>query len=96
MSKKLRYSMLSGLQVTTAMVTLNQVFNDLSVQSELNYSKNTQLATWPNHAMHEDDVRAVIASRRISVDGGDVTAVLDIVRQHWRRMTKPTTGDQYA
>ena len=32
--------------------------------------------------MHEDDVRAVIASRRISIDGADVTAVLDIVRQH--------------
>ena len=32
--------------------------------------------------MHEDDVRAVIASRRISIDGGDVSAVLDIVRQH--------------
>ena len=32
--------------------------------------------------MHEDDVRAVIASRRISIDGADVTAVLDIARQH--------------
>ena len=32
--------------------------------------------------MHEADVRAVIASRRISIDGGDVSAVLDIVRQH--------------
>ena len=32
--------------------------------------------------MHSDDVRAVIASRRISIDGSDVEAVLDIVRQH--------------
>ena len=32
--------------------------------------------------MHSDDVRAVIASRRISIEGGDVEAVLDIVRQH--------------
>ena len=32
--------------------------------------------------MHSDDVRAVIASRRISIDGGDVESVLDIVRQH--------------
>ena len=32
--------------------------------------------------MHNDDVRAVIASRRISIEAGDVEAVLDIVRQH--------------
>ena len=32
--------------------------------------------------MHSDDVRAVIASRRISIEGSDVEAVLDIVRQH--------------
>ena len=32
--------------------------------------------------MHSDDVRAVIASRRISIEGDDVEKVLDIVRQH--------------
>lgn len=32
--------------------------------------------------MHSDDVRAVIASRRISIETGDVEAILDIVRQH--------------
>ena len=32
--------------------------------------------------MHSDDVRAVIASRRISIEGSDVEAVLDIVRHH--------------
>ncbi len=32
--------------------------------------------------MHSDDVRAVIASRRISIEASDVEAVLDIVRQH--------------
>lgn len=32
--------------------------------------------------MHSDDVRAVIASRRISIDGDYVEKVLDIVRQH--------------
>ena len=32
--------------------------------------------------MHNEDVRAVIASRRISIEAGDVEAVLDIVRQH--------------
>tara|TARA_Y100000766_G_scaffold160534_1_gene137866 strand:+ start:732 stop:1088 length:357 start_codon:yes stop_codon:yes gene_type:complete len=32
--------------------------------------------------MHSDDVRAVIASRRISIEGDDVEKVLDIIRQH--------------
>ena len=32
--------------------------------------------------MHSDDVRAVIASRRISIETADVEAILDIVRQH--------------
>ena len=32
--------------------------------------------------MLSDDVRAVIASRRISIEGDDVEKVLDIVRQH--------------
>ena len=32
--------------------------------------------------MHSDDVRAVIASRRISIDGSDVEEFLDIVSQH--------------
>ena len=32
--------------------------------------------------MPSDDVRAVIASRRISIETGDVEAILDIVRQH--------------
>jgi DNA-directed RNA polymerase subunit F len=32
--------------------------------------------------MHSDDVRAVIASRRISIDGEDVEKVLDIVRKN--------------
>jgi len=32
--------------------------------------------------LHNDDVRAVIASRRISIETEDVEAVLNIVRQH--------------
>jgi DNA-directed RNA polymerase subunit F len=32
--------------------------------------------------MHSDDVRAVIASRRISIDAEDVEKVLDIVRKN--------------
>ena len=32
--------------------------------------------------IHSDDVRAVIASRRISIEGDDVEKVLDIIRQH--------------
>ena len=32
--------------------------------------------------MHSDDVRAVIASRRISIEGDDVEKVLDIIRHH--------------
>ena len=32
--------------------------------------------------MHSDDVRAVIASRRISIESDDVEKVLDIIRQH--------------
>ena len=78
----------NGLQVATETVTRQTLRSSMtfSMQSwRLNFSKNTQ--TWqPKLAelmpMHEDDVRAVIASRRISIDGGDVSAVLDIVRQH--------------
>lgn len=32
--------------------------------------------------MHTDDVRAVAASRRISIENEEIEAVLDIVRQH--------------
>jgi len=32
--------------------------------------------------MHSDDVRAVIASRRISIEADDVEKILDIVRKH--------------
>jgi DNA-directed RNA polymerase subunit F len=32
--------------------------------------------------MHSDDVRAVAASRRISIENEEIEAVLDIVRQH--------------
>ena len=32
--------------------------------------------------MHSDDVRAVIASRRISIEGSDVEAIIEIVKQH--------------
>jgi len=32
--------------------------------------------------LHPDDVRAVVASRRISIDNDEVEAVLVIVRQH--------------
>jgi DNA-directed RNA polymerase subunit F len=32
--------------------------------------------------LHNDDVRAVIASRRISIETEDVESVLNIVRQH--------------
>tara|TARA_B100001996_G_scaffold320467_1_gene264631 strand:- start:232 stop:585 length:354 start_codon:yes stop_codon:yes gene_type:complete len=31
---------------------------------------------------HADDVRAVIASRRISIDAGDIEAVLDVVKKN--------------
>ena len=63
-----------------------KVFNDIFsaiMEIEL-FQKYPELAAKLAELMpmHEDDVRAVIASRRISIDGGDVTAVLDIVRQH--------------
>jgi len=32
--------------------------------------------------MHSDDVRAVAASRRISIENEEIEAVLDIVRKH--------------
>ena len=32
--------------------------------------------------LHPDDVRAVVASRRISIDNDEVESVLVIVRQH--------------
>ena len=32
--------------------------------------------------LHPDDVRAVVASRRISIENDEVEAVLVIVRQH--------------
>ena len=62
-----------------------KVFNDIFsaiMEIEL-FQKYPELAAKLAELMpmHEDDVRAVIASRRISIDGGDVSAVLDIVRQ---------------
>ncbi len=32
--------------------------------------------------MYPDDVKAVLVSKRISIDDGDVNTILDIVRQH--------------
>ncbi len=63
-----------------------KVFNDIFsaiMEIEL-FQKYPELAAKLAELMpmHEDDVRAVFASRRISIEGGDVSAVLDIVRQH--------------
>ena len=66
--------------------TDGKVFNDMFnaiMEIEL-FQKYPELAAKLAELMpmHNDDVRAVIASRRISIEAGDVEAVLDIVRQH--------------
>lgn len=66
--------------------TIPEVFN--SLKDALNEVE--ALAQYPDLAaklaelmpMYPDDVRAVLASRRLSIEDSDVTAVLDIVRQH--------------
>ena len=63
-----------------------KVFNDIFnavMEIEL-FQKYPELAAKIAELMpmHEDDVRAVIASRRISIESADVSAVIDIIRQH--------------
>tara|TARA_B100000287_G_scaffold418927_1_gene456514 strand:+ start:731 stop:1093 length:363 start_codon:yes stop_codon:yes gene_type:complete len=63
-----------------------KVFNDmLAAMMEIEvFEKYPELAAKLAELMpmHADDVRAVIASRRISIEGSDVDKVLEIVRQH--------------
>ena len=62
------------------------VFNDMfnAIMEIETFHKYPELAAKLAELMplHPDDVRAVVASRRISIDNDEVESVLVIVRQH--------------
>jgi len=66
--------------------TVPKVFTDMfnAIMEIETFQKYPELAAKLAELMpmHNDDVRAVIASRRISIETSDVDLILEIVRQH--------------